>query len=146
MGGYDSFLTKAGRLGNKVADAAVNGLKWGQKAAGNVVKYGTKGLDIAKHATEAVERTPFVGTAAAPVTGALRSAIGIGENVVGMAGVAGSAMGAAASGIREAQSAVKAGDVNQAMNVMRDTATDSFAAGGKLKSTARSTLEKRRKP
>ena len=77
MGGFDSFMTKAGRLGNKVADAAVNGLKWGQKAAGNVVKYGTKGLDVAKHATEAVERTPFVGTAAAPVTGALRSAIGI---------------------------------------------------------------------
>jgi len=141
MGGFDSFMTKAGRLGNKVADAAVNGLKWGQKAAGNVVKYGTKGLDVAKHATEAVERTPFVGTAAAPVTGALRSAIGIGENVVDMAGVAGSAMGAAASGIRGAQ-----GDVNQAMNVMRDTATDSFAAGSKLKSTARSTLEKRRKP
>ena len=63
-------MTKAGRLGNKVADTAVNGLKWGQKAAGNVVKCGTKGLDIAKHATEAVERTPFVGTAAAPVTGA----------------------------------------------------------------------------
>jgi hypothetical protein len=41
---------------------------------------------------------------------------------------------------------VKAGDVNEAMNVMRDTATDSFAAGSKLKSTARSTLEKRRKP
>ena len=38
MGGYDSFMTKAGRLGKKVADAAVNGLKWGQKAAGNVVK------------------------------------------------------------------------------------------------------------
>ena len=110
------------------------------------MKYGTKGLDVAKHATEAVERTPFVGTAAAPVTGALRSAIGIGENVVDMAGVAGSAMGAAASGIRGAQSAVKAGDVNEAMNVMRDTATDSFAAGSKLKSTARSTLEKRRKP
>ena len=49
MGGFDSFMTKAGRLGNKVADTAVNGLKWGQKAAGNVVKYGTKGLDIAKH-------------------------------------------------------------------------------------------------
>jgi len=93
-----------------------------------------------------VERTPVVGQAAAPMTGALRSAIGIGENLVGMAGVAGGAMGSAASGIRQAQSAVKAGDVNQAMNVMRDTATDSFAAGQTLKSSARSTLEKRRKP
>ena len=46
---FESFLTKAGRFGNKVADAAVSGLKWGQKAAGNVVRYGTKGLDIAKH-------------------------------------------------------------------------------------------------
>ena len=87
------------------------------------------GLDITKHVTEAVERTPVVGQAAAPMTGALRSAIGIGENLVGMAGVAGGAMGSAASGIRQAQSAVKAGDVNQAMNVMRDTATDSDSGG-----------------
>ena len=146
MGLYDSFMTKAGRLGNKVADAAVNGLKWGQKAAGNVVKYGTKGLDIAKHAVEAVERIPVVGQAAAPLTGAVRSAIGIGNNVVGMAGTAGAAMGGAATGIRAAQSAVKAGDVNQAMDVVRDTARDGFAAGSLLKSTARSTLEKSRKP
>ena len=79
---FESFLTKAGRFGNKVADAAVSGLKWGQKAAGNVVRYGTKGLDIAKHATSAIERTPFLGTAAAPLTGLMRSAIGVGENVM----------------------------------------------------------------
>ena len=79
---FESFLTKAGRLGNKVVDVAVNGLKWGQKAAGNVVRMGTKGLDVAKHATGAIERTPFVGTAAAPLTGLMRSAIGVGENVV----------------------------------------------------------------
>jgi len=141
---FESFMVKAGRLGNKVADAAVNGLRWGQKAAGNVVKYGQKGLDIAKHATSAIERTPFVGTAAAPLTGAVRSAIGIGENVVSGAGVAGAAMGRAASGIRASQSALRTGDLNQAMNVMRDTATDSFAAGRTLRNTARSTLEKRK--
>jgi hypothetical protein len=144
--GYESFMTKAGRLGNKAADVAVNGLKWGQKAAGQVVKYGQKGLDIAKHATSAIERTPFVGMAAAPVTGALRSAIGVGENIVSGAEVAGSAMGRAATGIRASQSALQTGDVNQAMNVMRDTATDTFAAGRALKSTAKSALEKRGKP
>ena len=144
--GYESFMTKAGRLGNKVADVAVNGLKFGQKAAGNVVKYGQKGLDIAKHATSAIERTPFVGTAAAPVTGAIRSAIGIGENVVAGAQVAGAAMGRAATGIRASQSALQTGDLNQAMNVMRDTASDSFAASRTLQSTAKSALEKRRKP
>jgi hypothetical protein len=32
------------------------------------------------------------------------------------------------------------------MNVMRDTATDSFAAGRTLKNTAKSALEKRGKP
>ena len=144
--GYESFMNKMGRLGNKVADVAVNGLKWGQKAAGNVVKYGKKGLDVAKHVTSAIERTPFVGQAAAPVTGAIRSAIGIGENIVSGAELAGGAMGAAASGIRASQSALQTGDLNQAMNVMRDTATDSFAAGRTLKNTARSALEKRRKP
>ena len=144
--GYDSFMTKAGRLGNKVADAAVNGLKWGQKAAGNVSRYGHKGLDIAKHVTGAIEKTPLVGQAAAPFTGAMRSAIGVGENVVSGAEIAGAAMGKAASGIRQAQSAVRSGDTQQAMNVMRDTAKDCFAAGKTLRASARSTLERKQKP
>jgi hypothetical protein len=55
-------------------------------------------------------------------------------------------MGRAATGIRASQSALQTGDVNQAMNVMRDTATDTFAAGRALKSTAKSALEKRGKP
>ena len=143
---FESFLTKAGRFGNKVADAAVSGLKWGQKAAGNVVRYGTKGLDIAKHATSAIERTPFLGTAAAPLTGLMRSAIGVGENVLEGAKVAGGAMGSAAAGIRASQAAVQTGDVHQAYNVMRDTAKDTYAAGSRLKTTARSTLERAKKP
>ena len=143
---FESFVTKAGRLGNKVADAAVSGLKWGQKAAGNVVRYGSKGLDVAKHATSAIERTPFIGTAAAPITGLMRSAIGVGENVLEGAKLAGGAMGSAAAGVRASQAAVRTGDVHQAYNVMRDTAKDSFAAGRELQSTARSTLERAKKP
>ena len=125
---------------------AVSGLKWGQKAAGNVVRLGTKGLDIAKHAASSIERTPFLGTAAAPLTGLMRSAIGVGENVVEGARVAGGALGSAAAGIRGSQAAVRTGDVHQAYNVMRDTAKDSFAAGRELQSTARSTLERAKKP
>ena len=142
---FESFLTKAGRLGNKVVDVAVNGLKWGQKAAGNVVRMGTKGLDVAKHATGAIERTPFVGTAAAPLTGLMRSAIGVGENVVEGAKLAGGAMGSAATGMRASQTALRTGDIHQAYNVMRDTAKDSYAAGSQLKATARSTLERAKK-
>ena len=142
---FESFVTKAGRLGNKVADAAVNGLKWGQKAAGTVARYGHKGLDIAKSATAAVERLPFVGTAAAPFTAAARAAIGVGENVVSGAELASSALGSASTGIRASQSALRTGDVHQAYNVMRDTAKDSMAAGRTLRTTARSTLERAKK-
>ena len=143
---FESFLTTAGRLGNKVAAEAASGLKWGQKAAGTVVRLGTKGLDVAKLATGTVERIPVVGTFAAPVTGLMRSAIGIGENVVGGAKIAGGAMGTAAAGIRGSQAAVRTGDVHQAYNVMRDTAKDTYAAGSRLKNTARSTLERAKKP
>ena len=48
--------------------------------------------------------------------------------MVAGAEIAGAAMGRAATGIRASQSALQTGDLNQAMNVMRDTASDSFAS------------------
>ena len=54
-------------------------------------------------------------------------------------------MKGAESGVRGAQSALHAGNTQQALGIMRDTAKDEFAAGKALKSKARSTLERARK-
>ena len=100
--GLKDFMSTAHRMGNKLADAAVKGLRMGEKAAGEVSKYGKKGLSVAKHVVSAVEATPFVGQAAAPVTGLVRSAIGMGERVVKGADMAQSMFGSAATGLRSA--------------------------------------------
>ena len=79
---------------------------------------------MAKHVVGAVEATPFLGQAAAPVTGLARSAIGMGERVVQGADMAKSMFGSAATGLRSAQLHANAGDLHEAAKVMRHTATE----------------------
>lgn len=136
---------KIGKFGVKVANTVVNGLKIGQKLTGNVEKIGNKVVDRATQVLNTVDKIPFVGEAALPATAMARGAVGIVSNVASMAGGANKMMKGAEKGVRGVQSALHAGNTQQALGIMRDTAKDEYAAGKDLKSQARSTLERARK-
>jgi hypothetical protein len=122
------------KFGDKVANTVVAGLKIGQKATGLVHKYGEKVRDFGK----AASKIPGVG-------GELGKAVGIVGGVTDAAGSLNKMMKGAESGVRGTQSALHAGNTQQALGIMRDTAKDEFAAGKSLKTKARSTLERARK-
>lgn len=139
-------MTAAHRMGNKLADSAVRGLRIGEKASGEVSKYGKKALAVARHVVGAVEATPFLGQAAAPVTGLVRSAIATGDRVVAGADLAKTAFGGAATGLRSAQIHANAGDASQAAQITRQTARDTHKQGRALNKSARSLLERPKRP
>ena len=122
------------KYGDKVANTVVAGLKIGQKATGAVHKYGVKIQDFGK----AASKLPGIGAE-------VGKAVGIVGGVAEAAGSLNKMMKGAESGVRGAQSALHAGNTQQALGIMRDTAKDEFAAGKSLKSKARSTLERARK-
>eukprot|EP01043_Picozoa_sp_COSAG02_P037609 COSAG02_NODE_2836_length_7923_cov_152.700153_4_plen_122_part_00 len=121
-------------MGNKVTGGALKGLRLGEKVTGEVARVGHKVRDYGKMA------------------GGIP---GVGEGISKAADLAGSVGDAAASankmikggeaGARGAQNALAAGNTQQALGIMRDTAKNEFASGKALKSQARSVLERARK-
>ena len=126
-----SLLTTVAKYGTKLVGGALKGLKFGQKAAGEVHKYGEK----AKHAASFARSLGLGGEK-------LSKAVGVVGNVTEAAGSVGKMASGAESGIRGAQSAIHAGNTQQALGIMRDTAKDEYAAGKALKARAKSTLER----
>ena len=143
-GFFSDIKHKVEKLGNKVAEGAISGLQLGQKVTGAVSKFGHKYVDPVNKGIEAVSKIPFVGSMAQPLLGPARAAVGMVKSGLGVVDGANSAMAKAESGVRAKQSAVKAGDLHMAANVMRDTVKDSFASGKALRSSAKSILEKRK--
>ena len=137
-----SLLHSVEKYGNKLANTVAGGLHYGQKALGTVSHYGHKVVDPMSKGIDMVRKIPGVGAIAQPVLAPVGAAIGVVKSGLGVVDGAASAMGAAASGIRAAQSAIKAGDKHAAINVIRDTAHDSFAASKTLKSSAQNALER----
>ena len=121
------------RFGEKVLGKASGALKFGEKVTGTVDRVGHK---VAARASSAIDMAaPFIGSSAA---GKARAVVGVIKSGADMAHTAN-------QGIRGVETAAHAGNVNQALNVMRTTAKDEFAAGKRLKSQAKSTLERVRK-
>ena len=125
------------KLGNKLAGGSMKGLRIGEKVTGEVAKIGHKVRDYGKYAA----------MAAAPLGPEAVAAVGA---VAGVAGKVGDAAASAnkiikstQAGARGAQNALAAGNKQQALGIMRDTAKDQFAAGKALKSQAKSVMERK---
>jgi hypothetical protein len=141
--GLFSALSK---IGNKIVGAADKGLRFGQKALGTVSKYGHKVVDTGQKGVRFVEKIPVLGGVVEPILAPVKGALNLASTGLGVVDGANRLAGKVDRGLRATQSAVKAGDYHQAANVMRDTARDSYASGKKLRSSARSVLERRKKP
>eukprot|EP01048_Picozoa_sp_COSAG05_P024977 COSAG05_NODE_6134_length_1016_cov_6.480916_1_plen_117_part_00 len=83
---------------------------------------------------------------AEPVLGIAREGVNVGRSVLGVVDTANAGMSAAEKGIRGVKTAIAAGDIHQAAKTMRDTTKDAFAAAGSVRTQAKSTLQKARKP
>ena len=129
---------------SKVLQGASAGLRLGTKVLGGVSKVGHKVLDPINKGVGIVSKIPIVGSLAAPILAPVQGALGLANTALGVIDSGASLGRKVESGIRATQSAVKSGDYHQAVNVMRDTAKDSYAAGKKLKGSARSILERTR--
>jgi hypothetical protein len=98
-------------------------------------QFGNKQLQMADKALKVASYVPGIGKYAA-----------LGRQAVQTADSGISLARGLKTSARATQSAIKAGDYHQAMNVVRDTAKSSYAAGRGLQSSARNILERARKP
>ena len=121
------------KFGTKLLHSASGAMKFGQKVTGEVDRIGHK---VAAKADQAINMAaPFVGKANADKA---RAMVGVVKSGADMAH-------SANTGIRGVESAAHAGNVNQALNVIRTTTRDQYAAGKNLKAQSKSTLERVRK-
>ena len=144
------LFTPLERFGNKVAHNVVADLKFGAKAVGTAAHYGHKVTHVAAKGVDLLSHVPIIGMdprlqALKVGIHAVDAGLDRADKIGNMIGSAQSVAHNARSGVRAAQSAVRAGDLHQAVNIGRATARDSFAAGRTLQSTARSLLEKQRR-
>ena len=140
------LFSALGRFGNKVVGGVEKGLRFGQKVLGKVSHYGHKVLDVGQKGVSFAEKVPVLGAMAEPILAPLKSAMNLASAGLGVVDSANKMAGQAHTGVRATQAAVKSGDYHQAANVLRDTARDSFASGKKLQTSAKSVLERRKKP
>ena len=140
------LFSALGKIGNKVVGAAGTGLRLGQKVLGTVSQIGHKVVDTGQKGIGLVERVPILGKAAAPILAPVKGALDVASTGLGVVDSANRLAGTVDRGLRATQSAVQAGDYHQAANVLRDTARDSYASGKKLRSSAKSLLERRKRP
>ena len=139
------IFKKAAKLGNKVLSGVGNVARVGSKVLGTASKYGHKVVDPVQKGIGMVEKIPFVGSLAAPVLAPVKGAVGLVSSALGVVDAGANIAGKVDKGIRATQSAVASGDIHQAANVLRDTATDTYASGKTLRRTAKSVLERARK-
>ena len=130
-------MSSIAKLGQKVAGASMKGLRIGEKVTGQVAKIGHKVRDYGKYATLAA------GALGPEAVAAVGAAVGVAGKVGDAAQSANSAIKKTEAGARGAQNALAAGNKQQALGIMRDTAKDSFAAGKSLKSAAKSVMERK---
>ena len=125
------------KWGQKLAGASMKGLRIGEKVTGAVAKIGHKVRDYGKYA--ALAAGALGPEASAAVMGAAQFAGKIGDSSAS----ANKMIKGTEAGARGAQNALAAGNKQQALGIMRDTAKDQFAAGKSLKSAAKSAMERK---
>ena len=125
------------KLGHKIAGSSMKGLRIGEKVTGEVARVGHKVRDYGKYA--AMAAAPLGPEAVA----ALGAAAGVAGKVGDVAQTANKMIKSTQAGARGAQNALAAGNKQQALGIMRDTAKDQYAAGKSLKTAAKSVMERK---
>lgn len=118
------------RIGNKIANGIHSASVVGKKLTGSISRVGHKLASHAKNAVSMIERVPGLGTALAPVTGLVRSGIGVVENVADLAGSANKLIDRGDKIVRSGQDALNNRDTAGAMRTIRE-ARDLGKSSGK---------------
>ena len=121
------------RLGSKISHGLEAGARLGKKVLGNVHRIGNK-IATTGSKIVSVERVPVLGQALAPVTGVVRSGLGLVKNVSDVAGKGVEMIEEAEDIVRRGGQAIRTGDVQSASEVMR--------RGKDLVGSAKSQLER----
>tara|TARA_R100000734_G_scaffold19039_2_gene17653 strand:- start:1758 stop:2195 length:438 start_codon:yes stop_codon:yes gene_type:complete len=122
------------RLGSKISHGLEAGARLGKKVLGNVHRIGNKIATTGSKIVSGVERVPVIGQALAPVTGVVRSGLGLVKNVSDVAGKGVEMIEEAEDIVRRGGQAIRTGDVQSASEVMR--------RGKDLVGSAKSQLER----
>ena len=124
------------RLGSKISGGIQSASRIGKKALGTVARVGHKIATQGTNIVSGVERIPIVGQVLAPVTGVVRSGIGLVKNVADLAGAGKEMIEDAEDIVRRGSKAIQTGDVAGASDVLR--------RGKDLVGTSKNTLERAR--
>tara|TARA_R110000772_G_scaffold39274_7_gene92393 strand:+ start:1759 stop:2190 length:432 start_codon:yes stop_codon:yes gene_type:complete len=124
------------RLGNKIASGVSSATRVGIKALGSVSRVGNKIADTASKVVSGIERVPVLGQILSPVTGVVRSGIGLVRDVADVAGTGRDLLTDAQDVVRRGTKALKTGNVAEATDVLR--------RGKNLVGTSKNTLERAR--
>lgn len=122
------------RLGSKISHGLEAGARLGKKVLGTVHRVGNKIATTGSKIVSGVERIPVLGQALSPVTGVVRSGLGLIKNVSDMAGKGKELIESAEGIVRKGASAIRTGDVQSASEVLR--------SGKDLVGSAKSQLER----
>jgi hypothetical protein len=122
------------RLGSKISHGLEAGARLGKKVLGSVHRIGSKIADTGSKIVSGVERIPIIGQALSPITGVVRSGIGLIKNVSDMAGRGVDMIDQAEDIVRRGGQAIRTGDVQSASEVVR--------RGADLVGSAKSQLER----
>lgn len=122
------------RLGSKISHGLEAGARLGKKVLGTVHRVGNKIATTGSKIVSGVERIPIIGQALSPVTGVVRSGIGLIKNVSDVAGRGVEMIEEAEDIVRRGGQAIRTGDVQSASEVIR--------RGADLVGSAKSQLER----
>ena len=124
------------RLGKKIAGGVQSASRLGKKALGNVSRVGHKIASTGEKIVGGIERVPVIGSVLSPVTGVVRSGIGLVKNVSDLADTGKAMIEDAEDIVRRGSSALSTGNVAEASEVLR--------RGKQLVGTSKNTLERAR--
>ena len=126
------IFSSISRIGNKIANGIHSASVVGKKITGSISRVGHKLASHAKNAVSLIERVPILGTALAPVTGVVRSGIGVVENVADIAGTAHKLIDTGDKLVRTGQSALNTRDVAGAVRTFKEAKNLGKASGKQL--------------
>ena len=107
------------RLGSKISSGVQSASRLGKKALGTVSRVGHKIASTGEKIVAGVERVPVMGQVLAPITGVVRSGIGLVKNVSDLADSGKSMIEDAEDIVRRGAKAIQTGDVAGASDVLR---------------------------
>jgi hypothetical protein len=124
------------RLGSKIASGVQSASRLGKKALGTVSRVGHKIASTGEKIVAGVERVPVMGQVLAPITGVVRSGIGLVKNVSDLADSGKGMIEDAEDIVRRGAKAIQTGDIAGASDTLR--------RGKQLVGTSKNTLERAR--